>query len=73
MTRTILIVGRSPTLILDAADILRSKGFRADATNQFDQVLTDYDTADSMSSSSVAWCRRTPSSTCEEISKVNAA
>jgi hypothetical protein len=41
----ILVIGRSPGVILDAAGILRSKGFRADATNQFDQVLTQYDTA----------------------------
>ncbi|MGW6281341.1 hypothetical protein [Kribbella sp. NPDC055071] len=40
----ILIIGRSPSVILDAADILRAKGFRADATNQFDEVLTAYDT-----------------------------
>jgi hypothetical protein len=42
----ILIIGRSPTVILDAVDILRTKGFRADATNQFDEVLTAYDAAD---------------------------
>jgi hypothetical protein len=41
----ILIIGRSPGVILDAAGILRNKGFRADATNQFDEVLTEYDTA----------------------------
>jgi hypothetical protein len=41
----ILVIGRSPGVILDAAGILRSKGFHADATNQFDQVLTEYDTA----------------------------
>ena len=41
----ILVIGRSPGVILDAAGILRSKGFRADATNQFDEVLTEYDTA----------------------------
>jgi hypothetical protein len=40
----ILVIGRSPSVILDAADILRGKGFHADATNQFDEVLTDYDT-----------------------------
>src|SRR5712671_5155940 len=40
----ILIIGRSPGVILDAAGILRGKGFRADATNQFDEVLTEYDT-----------------------------
>jgi len=41
----ILVIGRSPGVILDAAGILRSKGYRADATNQFDEVLTQYDTA----------------------------
>ena len=41
----VLLVGRSPSVILDAADILRSKGYRAEATNQFDEVLTEYDTA----------------------------
>jgi hypothetical protein len=41
----VLIVGRSPGVILEAAELLRRKGFRADATNQFDAVLTDYDTA----------------------------
>src|SRR5215217_3020846 len=42
-TERILVIGRSPKVILDAAEILRSKGFRAAATNQFDQVLTEYD------------------------------
>jgi hypothetical protein len=41
----ILVIGRSPGVILDAAGILRGKGYRADATNQFDEVLTQYDTA----------------------------
>ena len=41
----ILVIGRSPGVIVDAADILRSKGFHAEATNQFDEVLTQYDTA----------------------------
>ena len=41
---SVLIIGRSPSVILDAAGILRSKGFRAEATNQFDEVLTEYDT-----------------------------
>ncbi|BCJ48474.1 hypothetical protein GCM10010168_76000 [Actinoplanes ianthinogenes] len=41
----ILIIGRSPTVILETAGILRGKGFHADATNQFDDVLTDYDAA----------------------------
>ena len=39
----ILIVGRSPGVLLDAVEILRSKGYSANATNQFDQVLDDYD------------------------------
>ena len=43
-TQRILVIGRSPSVILEAADILRSKGFHADATNQFDEVLTEYDT-----------------------------
>jgi hypothetical protein len=43
--KRILVVGRSPNVILDAVDILRGKGFLAEATNQFDAVLTDYDTA----------------------------
>ncbi|WP_329477603.1 hypothetical protein OG555_36595 [Kribbella sp. NBC_01484] len=41
---SILIIGRSPSVILEAAGILRDKGFHADATNQFDEVLTAYDT-----------------------------
>lgn len=40
----ILVIGRSPGVILDAAGLLRAKGFHADATNQFDEVLTAYDT-----------------------------
>ena len=43
-TQRILVIGRSPSVILEAADILRSKGFHADASNQFDEVLTEYDT-----------------------------
>jgi len=39
----ILVVGRSPSVLLDAVEILRSKGYSADATNQFDHVLDDYD------------------------------
>ena len=42
-TERILVIGRSPNVILDAAEILRNKGFHAAATNQFDQVLTEYD------------------------------
>jgi hypothetical protein len=42
-TQHILVIGRSPGVILDAAEILRSKGFRPDATNQFDKVLSEYD------------------------------
>jgi hypothetical protein len=39
----ILVVGRSPSVLVDTVEILRSKGYSADATNQFDRVLEDYD------------------------------
>ena len=39
----VLIVGRSPGVLLDAVAMLRAKGYPADATNQFDSVLEDYD------------------------------
>lgn len=42
----ILIVGRSPSVLVAAVDILRAKGYSADATNQFDRVLDDYDVTD---------------------------
>ncbi len=68
----ILVIGRSPSVILDAADILRSKGFHADATNQFDDVLTEYDTTNI---DVVVFGGMVPPNTkqhlTEEISKVN--
>jgi hypothetical protein len=42
----ILVVGRSPSVLVEAVDILRAKGYSANATNQFDQVLDDYDVTD---------------------------
>lgn len=42
----VLVVGRSPSVLLAAVDLLRAKGYAADATNQFDQVLDDYDVSD---------------------------
>jgi hypothetical protein len=42
----ILVVGRSPSVLVDTVEILRSKGHSADATNQFDRVLDDYDAQD---------------------------
>ena len=42
----ILVVGRSPSVVVATVDILRSKGYTADATNQFDHILADYDVAD---------------------------
>ncbi len=39
----VLIVGRSPSVLVATVDMLRAKGFMADATNQFDRVLADYD------------------------------
>ncbi|WP_392342510.1 hypothetical protein ACQ86L_0405 (plasmid) [Leifsonia sp. P73] len=41
-----LIVGRSPSVLTEAVHTLRAKEYAADATNQFDQVLTDYDTGE---------------------------
>ncbi|GAA5186750.1 hypothetical protein GCM10023322_33680 [Rugosimonospora acidiphila] len=59
-------------MILDAAEILRGKGFRADATNQFDEVLTEYDTTNI---DVVVFGGMVPSNTKQylrqEISKVN--
>ena len=42
----VLVVGRSPSVLIDTVEILRSKGYSADATNQFDRVLDDYDAQD---------------------------
>jgi hypothetical protein len=42
----VLVVGRSPSVLVATVDILRAKGYSADATNQFDQVLDDYDVSD---------------------------
>jgi hypothetical protein len=42
----ILVVGRSPSVLVDTVEILRGKGYSADATNQFDHVLDDYDAHD---------------------------
>lgn len=42
----ILVVGRSPSVLVDTVEILRSKGYSANATNQFDRVLDDYDVTD---------------------------
>jgi hypothetical protein len=42
----VLVVGRSPNALVAIVDILRARGYSADATNQFDQVLDDYDVTD---------------------------
>jgi hypothetical protein len=39
----VLIVGRSPSALVNAVEILRGQGYVANATNQFDRVLEDYD------------------------------
>jgi hypothetical protein len=39
----VLVVGRSPSVLLETVEILRNKGFVADATNQFESILDDYD------------------------------
>ena len=41
----VLIVGRSPSVLLETVEILRRRGYDANATNQFDDVLRDYDVA----------------------------
>lgn len=45
-TTRVLVVGRSPSVLVAAVRMLRDKGYRADVTNQFDQVLDDYDVSD---------------------------
>jgi len=42
----VLVVGRSPNVLVAAVDLLRAKGYLADATNQFESVLDDYDVSD---------------------------
>src|SRR5689334_13500517 len=42
-TKSVLIVGRSPGVLIEAVEILNSRGYDANATNQFDDVLDDYD------------------------------
>ncbi|QKG19862.1 hypothetical protein [Actinomadura verrucosospora] len=39
----VLVIGRSPSVLLATVEILRAKGYSADTTNQFDRVLDDYD------------------------------
>ncbi|WP_017589696.1 hypothetical protein [Nocardiopsis ganjiahuensis] len=41
-----LIVGRSALPLTGAVEILRARGYGANATNQFDRVLDDYDATD---------------------------
>jgi hypothetical protein len=41
----VLVVGRSPSVLVAVVEILRGKGYTADATNQFDRVLDNYDAA----------------------------
>jgi hypothetical protein len=42
----ILIVGRSPSVLREAVGILRGRGYEANATNRFDDVLDDYDVSE---------------------------
>jgi hypothetical protein len=42
-SRRVLVVGRSPGVLLEAVALLRARGYLADATNQFGSVLRDYD------------------------------
>lgn len=41
--RSVLIVGRSASVLRDSVAMLRDRGYGANATNQFDRVLDDYD------------------------------
>lgn len=45
-TARVLVVGRSPSVLVTTVQLLRGKGYRADVTNQFDRVLDDYDVTD---------------------------
>lgn len=42
-TRRILIIGRTPSVLAEAVALLRERGYAANASNQFDTVLDDYD------------------------------
>ncbi|MFI5957389.1 hypothetical protein [Cryptosporangium sp. NPDC051539] len=42
----ILVVGRSPSVLAATVEILRAKGYSADATNQFEKVVDDYSVDD---------------------------
>ena len=39
----VLVVGRSPKVLVEVVERLRDRGYAANATNQFDRVLADYD------------------------------
>lgn len=41
--KRVLVVGRSPSVLLATVELLRARGYSADATNQFGQVLDDHD------------------------------
>ena len=41
--KRVLVVGRSPSVLVDVVKLLRERGYAANATNQFDRVLADYD------------------------------
>ncbi len=42
-TKRVLIVGRSGSVLVDAVAMLRDRGYGANASNQFDRLLHDYD------------------------------
>lgn len=46
MNGRVLIVGRSAPVLIDAVAALRRIGYPANATNQFDRLLDDYDARD---------------------------
>jgi hypothetical protein len=42
----VLVVGRSPSVLEETVGLLRSKGHLANASNEFDRVLDEYDVSD---------------------------
>ncbi|MFB7798497.1 hypothetical protein [Isoptericola sp. NPDC056134] len=45
-TTRVLVVGRSARALTETVSMLRARGIAANATNQFDRVLEDYDARD---------------------------
>jgi hypothetical protein len=46
MNEHVVVVGRSPAVLAETKALLDGRGYRADVTNRFDDVLTDFDFSD---------------------------